>query len=209
MYGTDSETIKVQRVQRMLAECEALRGKPKIILVLACRGHDRDAAEEIPHPPGFVAAGPEPAAPAVVTKHSDVLLVQSSAPGTVSWATEQGTYFVQAIAACLHRYGGSKPPQKHFEDVLTLAGGLMMEGMSSREWPDPRTKLLVKVMSTPHRTSSLSGAIRLHKVMKLSGLMLLTSRLALHCCVIAARGARSPTTPTTTTTSGRLGGSHC
>lgn len=150
VYGTDNERVKVDRLVRMLRACKSLRGKPKIVIVHACRGDGRDTALEIP-PSGFVsAAPPTPATPAVVTEHSDVLLVQSSAPNTVSWVTGRGTFFVQAIAACLTHSGESE----HLVDVLTYAFAVMKERMSSNSL----------VMATPNMTHSLSGKIKLSRV---------------------------------------------
>lgn len=159
IYGKDNRLLEVRHVVSMLCECTALHGKLKIIIVQACRGNEWDAAVGSPLPLGLVSApgvslscDPLPRVPssAISTEHSDVLVVQSSAPDTVSWTTGQGTYFIQAIAACLRRYGASKD----FHGVLMAAFGAMMEKMAP-----------TGVIATPTiDLRGLRGHIRLHQV---------------------------------------------
>nr|XP_033778010.1 caspase-9 [Geotrypetes seraphini] len=135
VYGTDGVPVPVERIVKYFdgLQCPSLRGKPKLFIIQACGGDQRDKgfeldlAAESPNrhqgdsvqsdaTPFNVSAGSfdQPDAVASLPTPSDILVAYSTFPGFVSWRDkETGTWYVEALDSVFRQHAVS-------EDLQTL-----------------------------------------------------------------------------------------
>lgn len=89
---SDGEEITVHELRDMISECETLRGKPKLIFVVACRGKLEEEGISIEAP-----------------KHADFKIVFSTVDGYVSYrASGGGSIVVPCFDKVFRKYVASK-----------------------------------------------------------------------------------------------------
>ncbi|XP_034280193.1 caspase-9 isoform X2 [Pantherophis guttatus] len=142
IIGTDGQRIPVQKVVSYFngSHCPSLRGKPKLFLIQACGGEEKDQGFEMEAdtPPGRREgnamesdATPMPGpggdsdeldATASLPTDSDILVCYPTFPGHVSWRdTQSGSWFIEALDQVLAEYA-------HLEDlpsILTKVGNIV------------------------------------------------------------------------------------
>ncbi|XP_040122303.1 putative caspase-16 [Oryx dammah] len=123
LLGADGQEGQLEMLVQELSHCRALRGRPKIFLLQACRGGHRDAGMEpaafpwfrrwLQAPPatpsqadvlhvctdvqGSSSRGPTPGSP----NQADVLMVYAAAEGCVAYRDEKGSDFIQTLVEVL------------------------------------------------------------------------------------------------------------
>ncbi|KAI4551361.1 hypothetical protein MJT46_017613 [Ovis ammon polii x Ovis aries] len=123
LLGADGQEGHLEMLVQELSHCRALRGRPKIFLLQACRGGHRDAGVEpaafpwfrrwLRAPPatpsqadvlhvctdvqGSSSRGPTPGSP----NQADVLMVYAAAEGCVAYRDEKGSDFIQMLVEVL------------------------------------------------------------------------------------------------------------
>uniref|UniRef100_A0A8B9YL08 Caspase-14-like n=1 Tax=Bos mutus grunniens TaxID=30521 RepID=A0A8B9YL08_BOSMU len=123
LLGADGQERQLEVLVQELSHCGALRGRPKIFLLQACRGGHRDAGvgpAALPWfrcwlraPPatpfqadvlhvctdvqGRSSRGPTPGSP----NQADVLMVYAAAEGCVAYRDEKGSDFIQTLVEVL------------------------------------------------------------------------------------------------------------
>ncbi|XP_037084187.1 caspase-1-like [Pollicipes pollicipes] len=104
LYTYDEILKSDQLWARFTADrCPSLAGKPKIFFVQACQGDQLDGGTTLV--PRRTATDGDVVSYKIPT-HADFLLCFSTVPGYYSWRnTTNGSWFVQALAACLRQYG--------------------------------------------------------------------------------------------------------
>ncbi|KYO24527.1 caspase-9 [Alligator mississippiensis] len=131
--GTDGNAIPVEKIVNCFngLNCWSLRGKPKLFIIQACGGEEKDYGFELDSDSsgnqGYGAslesdASPlkpssgnldEPDAVASVPKASDILVSYSTFPGFVSWRDRKsGSWFVETLDRILEQYADSEDLQK-------------------------------------------------------------------------------------------------
>ena len=94
IYGTDDEAINIAVITSLFRrdECPSLEGKPKILLIQACRGNQRDIVPV--ESDGDPVVFSNPSLPA----DADFLICFSSAPGHQSYRQPLlGSWFISAL----------------------------------------------------------------------------------------------------------------
>ncbi|XP_019842957.1 uncharacterized protein [Bos indicus] len=123
LLGADGQERQLEVLVQELSHCGALRGRPKIFLLQACRGGHRDAGvgpaalpwfrRWLRAPPatpsqadvlhvctdvqGRSSRGPTPGSP----NQADVLMVYAAAEGCVAYRDEKGSDFIQTLVEVL------------------------------------------------------------------------------------------------------------
>nr|XP_005886849.1 PREDICTED: uncharacterized protein LOC102268844 [Bos mutus] len=123
LLGADGQERQLEVLVQELSHCGALRGRPKIFLLQACRGGHRDAGvgpaalpwfrRWLRAPPatpfqadvlhvctdvqGGSSRGPTPGSP----NQADVLMVYAAAEGCVAYRDEKGSDFIQTLVEVL------------------------------------------------------------------------------------------------------------
>ncbi|XP_055990991.1 putative caspase-16 [Sorex fumeus] len=101
LHGADGQAVQHEALVQELSRCWALRGRPKIFLLQACRGGHRDAGVGRPALSRFWRWL---RAPPVTPSHADILQVYASAQGMSSgdpapWSYEQADILTAYAAA--------------------------------------------------------------------------------------------------------------
>lgn len=105
VYGTDRQ-LEIDHITKPFRgdRCKSLVGKPKFFFIQACRGSD--LMDGIPVDSNVHDASNDVCERLPV--ESDFLIAYSVVPGFFSWRNSlRGSWFVQAICACLDKYGKS------------------------------------------------------------------------------------------------------
>jgi len=112
LYTYDEILKSDQLWSRFTADrCPTLAGKPKIFFIQACQGDQLDGGTTLV--PGRTQTDGSVVS-YKIPSHADFLLCFSTVPGYYSWRnTTNGSWFVQALSACLRQYGRNT-------DLLTL-----------------------------------------------------------------------------------------
>ena len=111
IYGTDDEVINIEAITSIFRrdECPSLEGKPKIFLIQACRGNQRDRVpiESDSDPLVFS----KPSLPA----DADFLICFASAPGHQSYRQASlGSWFISAVFKVFKEYAD----REHIMDMM-------------------------------------------------------------------------------------------
>lgn len=110
VYGADGK-LHLDKVARMLRPdyCPTLAGKPKLLLVQACRGSEFDKGHlMIEATDGGASAGEKSDSGKVsrIPLESDFLYFYSTPPGYYSWRNDQdGSWFVQQLCRVFNEHG--------------------------------------------------------------------------------------------------------
>ncbi|XP_019397069.1 PREDICTED: caspase-9 [Crocodylus porosus] len=131
--GTDGKSIPIEEIVNYFngLNCWSLRGKPKLFIIQACGGEERDygfqldsdssgnqgygASLESDASPLKPSSGnlDEPDAVASLPTASDILVSYSTFPGFVSWRDRNsGSWFVETLDRILEQYADSEDLQK-------------------------------------------------------------------------------------------------
>lgn len=124
LLGADGQEVQPEALVQELSRCRALRGCPKVFLLQACRGGNRDAGRStkalpwyrrwlwVPQPTlpshadvlqvhtdaqGGSCSGPAPGS----SGQADVLTVYAAAEGCVAYRDEMGSDFIQTLVDVL------------------------------------------------------------------------------------------------------------
>ncbi|XP_043822201.1 caspase-14 [Dromiciops gliroides] len=143
LQGIDGHTIKLEDLFSILTNknCRALRGKPKVFIVQACRGDQKDAGEVV-QPAGsdetVVLAEQLPKLPT----YTDILHVYATVEGYIAYRHEEdGSFFIQTIVDVFTNMKG------HILDLLTEVtrrmadAELMEEGKPRKVNPEIQSTL--------------------------------------------------------------------
>ena len=112
IYGTDDKVINIEAITSLFRrdECPALEGKPKIFLIQACRGNQRDRIPvESDGDPAQLFSNPS------LPADADFLICFSSAPGHQSYRQPSvGSWFISALFEVFMEYA----EKEHIMDMM-------------------------------------------------------------------------------------------
>lgn len=111
IYGTDDEVINLDAITSIYRrdECPSLEGKPKIFLIQACRGNQRDQVPVESDSDPIVFS--KPSLPA----DADFLICFASAPGHQSYRQPYlGSWFISTVTAVFKEYAD----KEHIMDMM-------------------------------------------------------------------------------------------
>ncbi|KAL5278555.1 Dredd family protein [Megaselia abdita] len=104
-YGSNSIPFKIKRIEERMKEAPQLVGKPKILLIQACQGAEKQIPITIEHD-----------GPKGIPSQQDVLIGFSTVPGFASFRNKiTGTWYIQTLCQKVEELGD----KKHFSDILT------------------------------------------------------------------------------------------
>ncbi|KAJ7331227.1 Caspase-7 [Desmophyllum pertusum] len=107
IYGTDDKVIKVEAITSLFRrdQCPSLEGKPKIFLIQACRGTERDRLPiESDSDPISISSSSLPA-------DADFLICFASAPGHQSYRQRfLGSWFISSVVSVFKKYAETRAP---------------------------------------------------------------------------------------------------
>lgn len=99
VYGTDAR-IYIEEIIDIVKGTISLAGKPKIVIIQACRGNTKDGGIEID-------ASPERGSlflPEIIPTMADFLIFYSTVPGYVSYrCSKNGSWFIQSLVKVLKK----------------------------------------------------------------------------------------------------------
>ena len=111
IYGIDEEVINIEAITSLFRrnECPSLEGKPKILLIQACRGNQRDRVPV--ESDGDPVAFSNPSLPA----DADFLICFSSAPGHQSYRQPSvGSWFISTVFEVFREHA----EKEHIMDMM-------------------------------------------------------------------------------------------
>ncbi|XP_041128939.1 caspase-14-like isoform X1 [Polyodon spathula] len=117
IYGSDSERVELNSIFKLFRndQCPKLQSKPKVFIIQACRGTQRDLGVNRNAAPCYDSRGPSlsPFKPVVV---HDMLTVYAQQPGYVAFrSTRAGSLLFQEMEGVFKEYAGSC----HLFDLFT------------------------------------------------------------------------------------------
>lgn len=110
IYGTDDEMIKLEAITSLFRrdECPSLEGKPKIFLIQACRGSQRDIVPVESDDPISFSSSSLPA-------DADFLICFASAPGHQSYRQPLlGSWFISSVVDVFKEFA----EKEHVMDMM-------------------------------------------------------------------------------------------
>ena len=124
IYGTDDEVINIEAITSLFRrdECPSLEGKPKIFLIQACRGNQRDRLPvESDSDPVVVVSSPS------LPSDADFLICFASAPGHQSYRHPSlGSWFISAVFEVFKEHAG----KEHIMDMMLRVNNQVAEYFS-------------------------------------------------------------------------------
>ncbi|XP_068942831.1 caspase-14 isoform X2 [Petaurus breviceps papuanus] len=135
LQGVDDNTIQLEELFAMLTNknCRALRGKPKVFIVQACRGDQKDSGEVVqPKETGETVLLSKEQPPKLPT-YTDALHVFATVEGYLAYRHENdGSFFIQTLVDVFTNMKG------HILDLLTevtrrMADAELMQGGKPRK----------------------------------------------------------------------------
>ena len=152
IYGTDDEVINLDAITSLFRrdECPSLEGKPKIFLIQACRGNQRDQVpiESDSDPIVFS----KPSLPA----DADFLICFASAPGHQSYRQPYlGSWFISTVSAVFKKYAD----REHIMDMMLRVNNQVASYFSRdglKQMPCQVCMLTKKVFFEPRFNRSLN-----------------------------------------------------
>jgi tetratricopeptide (TPR) repeat protein len=114
IFGTDGKAVPLEDLYACVNRpiCLGLVKKPKLFIVQACRGHQREDADS------------RPASTSIVPMQADYLHAFASPRGYVSWVSDRkGSFYIRTLVKCLE---SSAKSCDHFADILTTVNREMM-----------------------------------------------------------------------------------
>ncbi|KAM9242370.1 LOW QUALITY PROTEIN: caspase-14 [Dugong dugon] len=127
LKGEDEQMVELDDLSEVLnnKKCWALRAKPKVYIVQACRGEQRD--------PGETISGDEirmitKESPKTIPTYTDALHIYSTVEGYISYRHDKnGSYFIQTLVDVVTELKG--PILKLLTEVTRwIAGEIVQEG---------------------------------------------------------------------------------
>ncbi|XP_028716173.1 caspase-14 [Peromyscus leucopus] len=97
LEGEDEKMVRLEDLFEVLnnKNCKALRGKPKVYIIQACRGEDRDLGEEMG---GDQVAVIRKNRPQTIPTYTDTMHIYSTVEGHLSYRHEEnGSSFIQTL----------------------------------------------------------------------------------------------------------------
>ncbi|KRY92183.1 Glutathione synthetase, partial [Trichinella pseudospiralis] len=176
IYGSDGGLVSVQKVIQLLdaVNCPALKNKPKLFFLQACRGQRYDSGHDVIDSGDTVGSAnarrklnslDENDANALrrkVPTQADILIAYSTTPGFVSWRNSlRGTWFIQAVCEVFSEYAWK-------EEVLhlfTRIHGLCIRPPGKFENSDEVQLAPFTLLPSPFSKSCFDTAINLHQAM--------------------------------------------
>ena len=156
VFGTDSKSVNLRAMLGQLTadSCPSLAGKPKILFIQACRGHDRVQGRQITSDSGSVELPPaasesfrvaSDATPISIPDDADFFIGNATPPGKVSWRDEEhGSWYISEICrvfSSLARYADLESMVTKVHDEV----GTGYKNRCYRQAPDATTRLRKKV----------------------------------------------------------------
>ena len=150
IYGTDEEVINIEAITSLFRrnECPSLEGKPKIFLIQACRGNQRDRVPvESDSDPMVFSNRSLPA-------DADFLICFASAPGHQSYRQASlGSWFINSVFEVFKEHA----EREHIMDMMLrvnnqVAGYFSRDGL--KQMPCQVCMLTKKVFFQPRYGSS-------------------------------------------------------
>ena len=150
IYGTDDEVINIEAITSLFRrdECSSLEGKPKIFLIQACRGNQRDIVPVESDSDPMVFSNPS------LPADADFLICFASSPGHQSYRQPLlGSWFISAVFAVFKEHA----EREHIMDMMLrvnnqVAGYFSKDGL--KQMPCQICMLTKKVFFQPRYSSS-------------------------------------------------------
>ena len=123
IYGTDEDAIKIEALTSLFRrnECPSLEGKPKIFLIQACRGSQRDRV------PVESDSDPIPLSSSSLPADADFLICFASAPGHQSYRQPLlGSWFISSVVNVFKEYA----EREHLMDMMLRVNNCVAEFFS-------------------------------------------------------------------------------
>ena len=123
IYGTDEDVIKIEALTSLFRrnECPSLEGKPKIFLIQACRGSQRDRV------PVESDSDPVPLSSSSLPADADFLICFASAPGHQSYRQPLlGSWFISSVVNVFKEYA----EREHLMDMMLRVNNRVAEFFS-------------------------------------------------------------------------------
>ena len=125
IFCTDGHSIKIETIVNLFminnAKCSTLKGKPKLIFIQACRGHEKDrgVAADSPNSPNQSTHDGEMTDKSslriknIIPDNSDMLVANATTTGYVAHRTQEESHFVRCIVNVFREFAGE-------EDLLSM-----------------------------------------------------------------------------------------
>ncbi|KRX52464.1 Glutathione synthetase [Trichinella sp. T9] len=135
IYGSDGGLVSVQKMIQLLdaVNCPALKNKPKLFFLQACRGQRYDSGHDVIDSGDAIGSAnarcklnslDENDAAALrrkVPTQADILIAYSTTPGFVSWRNSlRGTWFIQAVCEVFSEYAWKEEVLHLFTRMSTV-----------------------------------------------------------------------------------------